>query len=565
MTRAAGLLRSPWAAPGAVAGITLLGLLVRLPGFLGYWLNPDEGIYYSAATWASWSRFWGEVASNAHPPLFFLLIRGVSALSLDFVALRSPSLVCGVLAIPALYLATRALLGTGAGLLAALLVALAPGAIVQSQVIRPYAMQVAVLGFALWFLARFASRRATGDLLGWGALLAVAILLHYGSLVVFAAAVGAAALLLASGRLGPRDALRLALAQAPALAALAALWLLHVSPRLVGGEHLQVARQGWLRPFFHHDPAGLWSGLVGLLRYAFGAPHDALALLVLALGLAVSVAERRVLLASLALLAIASAMALSWLALLPFGESRHSLYLLVVLVPCMAAGLRCLLVGRSWRHRAAAAVLALLVVHPQPLRAALGTRAAPSMAFVEHVTPRSAVERALPLLREMRARPGVVVMDEQTFYTLVPLFHPARLAMRTVGTPHATHLPRDESQAAAGDAPQGAALSRFRWDAADVLVSHAWRLRADARRPEREDHVLGFLRRADQAFPELGLAGRGAATLLFAGWGARFYAPLPALDRSRGGGCVASFELGEGFGWSRLAPARCLAGGSATP
>jgi len=557
--RPADPLGSPRAALAAVAGITLLGLLVRLPGFLGYWLNPDEGIYYSAATWDSWSRFWGEVASNAHPPLFFLVIRGVSALSLDFVALRAPSLVCGVLAIPALYLATRALVGTGAGLLAALLVALAPGAIVQSQVIRPYAMQLAVLGFALWLLARFATRRRAADLVGWGALLVIAILLHYGSLVVFAAATGAAVLLLAAGRLGPRDALRLGLAQAPALAVLAVLWVLHVSPRLVGGEHLQAARQGWLRPFFHEDAAGSWWGLVGVLRYGFGVPHDALALLVLALGLGVSVAQRRVLPAGLALLGIGIALALSWLALMPFGESRHSLYLLVVLVPCMADGLRFLVVGRSWRHRAAAVALVLLVVHPQPLRAVLGTRAAPSLASVEHVTPRAVVEQARPLLAEIRASPGVVVVDEQTFYTLVPLFHPARLAMDTVGKARASHLPRDESEDAGGDAAQGEAISRFRWDAAEVLVSHAWRLRAHPRHARREDHVLGFLRRADRAFPELGLAGRRDATLLFAGWGARFYAPLPSWDFGSGGGCVADFELHEGFGWSRLDPSRCLA------
>jgi hypothetical protein len=546
------------AAPFVVCAIALLGLLLRLPGLLDYWLNPDEGIYYSTATWPAWERFWAEVSSNAHPPLFFVLMRVVSGLSLDLTALRAPSLVFGVLAIPALYLATRELLGTGAGLLAALGVAVSVGAITQSQVIRPYAMQLSVLGFALWFLARFANRRATRDLVAWGALLWVAVLLHYSSWLAVAAMTGATIVLLGAGRIGRQDALRMLIAQAPAVATMAVLWFGHVATRLIGGDHLRIGRETWLRAFFQDDLAGLWSGLVGLLRYWFGTPHDALAVVVLAVGLGVTVWRRQLLLASLVTFGLGLAAALSLLALYPFGESRHSTYLIALLIPCLANGLRFLVVGRSRWHLAAAAVLVLLALYPQPLRDALGTSAIPLRRKVEHITPRRSLERAELVLSQARATPGVILVDEQTYFALMPLFHPARLEMRTLGRAEAPRSRLDGPKFAGSHTLEDAVISRFRWGAADVVVIHAWRLVGNPRRLSTASHVFDFLRQADQAFPDLRLSQRSDVRLFFAGWGARLYRPLEALDRSLGGGCVSSFAFHRGFGWSQLDAARCL-------
>lgn len=81
--------------------LTAVAALIRWPRFADFWINPDEGIYYSAATWPTWADLWAEVAGNAHPPTFFLLVDGVSAPSLDFDVLRLPALLFGVLAIPA--------------------------------------------------------------------------------------------------------------------------------------------------------------------------------------------------------------------------------------------------------------------------------------------------------------------------------------------------------------------------------------------------------------------------------------------------------------------------------
>jgi len=522
-----------------VAAVTLLGLILRLPGLGVWWLNPDEGLYYSMATWPAWSQFWAEVAANAHPPLFGLVIRSASFVSLEVGALRAPAFLCGVLAIPALHLATRALAGPAAGLAAALLVAWSPAALIQSQLVRPYTMQLAVLALGLWLLARGSARGAARDPIGWGALALVAVLLHYSSVLALAACAGALLILAAARVLRPRELRRWALALVPAALAAAGLWWLHVSPRFVGAGAQSAFREEWLRPFFPETGAALGAAFVGLFRYWFGPSRDALALLVFAGGLLAACLERRVLLAALVVLGFAGASGLSLLGIYPLGASRHSLYLMVFAIPCMANGVRFLAVGRSWRHALGAALLVLLALHPQPLRSALRLTRVPEAAFAEQVVARRSIEELEPLLREARSREGLVVVDWQSYSVLVPYFHPDRVRQESLDD-------------------QG--ISLFRWGEARVLASHTWRLRTGPQRPGSPDHVFGFLAHADAALPELGLSARRELRVFLAGWGDTAYASLGRADRALGpeAPCVSELVLRTGVVSARLDPALCL-------
>jgi hypothetical protein len=525
--------KKDWALVSVAA---VVGLVLRAAGPRVWWLNPDEGIYYSMATTPDWSQFWADVATNVHPPLFYLLIRGISTIDADFVSLRMLVVAWGVLAIPALYLATSALAGRKAGLVAAFLVAIAPGAVMQSQIIRPYMPMLAVVGLLVWTFARFVDTRSPRWLAGYAALLVVAVLLHYSSVLVVAC-LGLSALLgLASGRLAVRDALRLGAAHVPAAAVVAALWLVHVSTLLVGPE----APAGWddyLQPFFHADIGGLFEGLLGMFRFWAGVPLGALALAVAWVGVAVACARGRALLVCWTVGSFILAAVLSWLALYPFGGSRHSAWLFASAVPAVALGFEFLVVGRSPRHVLAAVVLIVLSVASRVLdRSPDGTLVATPLS-VERVVSREVIEKFRWRLESAKERGGLIILDHQTYFVLTPFLRDATAV--EPGTMHA-------------------GVRRLRWDGADVFVSGAWRLRADRASPGAPDHVLGFLSAIDGAFPDLQLETRERGELFFGGWGAALYRSLPVTTGKLRPGCVTRFAIAPGFGAARLTPSRCL-------
>ncbi len=50
---------------GRIAALLLvaLALVIRIPGSMEWWLNPDEGIYFSILTQPTLAAFWEEVAA----------------------------------------------------------------------------------------------------------------------------------------------------------------------------------------------------------------------------------------------------------------------------------------------------------------------------------------------------------------------------------------------------------------------------------------------------------------------------------------------------------------------
>ncbi len=172
---AAFLVRRDWVIGAALVA---LALSLRMAGLTGFWLNPDEGIYYSSLT-ASFAEFWQELESNAHPPIYYFLLRGMSFFGTDFVWFRSLSLVSGCLVVWGTYLLGRSVGGVLTGFMAGFLVEVSTGAIVLSQIIRPYMFLVAVLTFGLYFLGRYVQSRGKRDLWLYSSFMATALLTHY--------------------------------------------------------------------------------------------------------------------------------------------------------------------------------------------------------------------------------------------------------------------------------------------------------------------------------------------------------------------------------------------------
>ncbi|MBT8487480.1 MAG: hypothetical protein KJO65_01510, partial [Gemmatimonadetes bacterium] len=197
-----------------IAALVAAAVFIRLSGLSEWWLNPDEGIYYSLITRDSFQGFWQEVLANAHPPLYYMLLRGLGSLTWDFSFLRGFSVLWGAIGIVGIWAVARQLASPpspssegpqplrtsaeaagppaepdssaearviAAGFVAAFIMAFAPTPVEMAQVIRPYAFQTALLAWALFFLLAHLRAPSGRSLAGYLTLTCLALLTHYSS------------------------------------------------------------------------------------------------------------------------------------------------------------------------------------------------------------------------------------------------------------------------------------------------------------------------------------------------------------------------------------------------
>src|SRR5262245_8598202 len=169
----------PRKASHVVAGIiAALSALIRLPGLGSHWLNPDEGVHASIAALPTLAEVAAELPDHTDPPGFFLPLRLVALHTTEPAWLRLPSLCFGALAVLGVYAVGRRAFGTATGLVAAALLAVAPGEIALSQLVRQYTLQHALLAFALAALLGFLATGRRAALAAYALLLALALLPH---------------------------------------------------------------------------------------------------------------------------------------------------------------------------------------------------------------------------------------------------------------------------------------------------------------------------------------------------------------------------------------------------
>jgi hypothetical protein len=523
-----GLRRPEWIALGVVA----LGFALRAHGFTEPWLNPDEGIYYQLVHARDWDRLIAGIANNAHPPLQYLLLRGVAVFGDEFSLLRAPSLLFGTLAIWAMFRFGSEAAGWRSGLIAAALLALSPGSILMSQVMRPYALLLLLLVTSGWLCLRTLRTGAGRDLALQTAALGLAMLTHYAA---FAAA-PAFGIALLGDALAARRTRRLLAQRGAAQAALVALALgcywLHLRPNLLGGSLQLEAQRGWLNLFFPDGGLDSWLGLIGVQRYLLGRQFEALAAVGFVLGSGVLLWHRRWAAAVLLLGVGGGAITLAWQGQLPLGSTRHSSYLAAFVLPALAAPLG-FAWERGWRHGlAATAVAVAAVVWPSGLRALTGAEQLGTRNTIERVASAQSIREGLLQIERLTHEPRLIVMDRQTFAFLAPVLHELSDPARHGG---------------------GAVLAGFRWGRADVVVSQAWTLRVDARSPMARGHLGHLLARADEALPRLGIAERREGALVVGGWHVRRYQALLETDRARAAGeegAVLEWQLGPGLAYA---------------
>lgn len=489
----------------------LIALPLRLPGMREWWLNPDEGTYYSIATRTDDGDFWREVIDNAHPPLYYLLLRPLGLVTDDFFWLRTVAVACGVLAVYTTWGAARELAGRGrrgalAGLGAGALVALSPAAVELSKVIRPYMLQLVLLSGSLWLLLRHLRTRSRRALGGYVVLICLALLTHYSSALAFGAFVLTVLAWGLAQRWGVGEWRSAGLAQAVPGLLLSCLYLFHLR-RLMDSALADAALNGWLRYYMIRSPEDAWLAFMGFLRL-LGDPWlvGPLAVLFLAsLALSAGGDDRRPLILGTSGLAVA--VAGSWAGLYPLGPTRHAVWVVPFVVPVL--GWLAAEVASFPRRQMLLALSAVGVVllTGDDLGRRIGGPRAPGAA-PERVL-RSADVAIMRDVLDPQEGPSLVVMGRQTFYLLLPLY--AR--------------ERDRANFAADSS-----VFHFRIGDRDVVAASGWDLRALPGVDGDASYLLDALQTADSAFGEVDLQRDSVALLLAGGWALPVVSELSAMS-----------------------------------
>ena len=358
---------------GAALLLALAGLTVRLLAARGSSLSGDEALHFQLASAPDAAAVYRISLTNAHPPLFFLLLHFWRLAAVSEWGLRLLSVAFGAGFLWAAYRWASSLLGKAAGLGALAIAAFLPPLVSLSAEVRAYALLLLLAAAALWQLERAFESGSPGRIALFAALLALAILTHYAALRVAAGAFVYAAVRLLRQR-GPR---RLAAAWTACQAGIGALFLLlyttHLS-RLRGNALEREARADWLRMgYFQAGESWLrFAGRQALSLFEFLSSSRAagVALLVLAIAGVWRLARRGRAAALLLGLPFLLAAAGGLLGLYPFAGSRHSIDLALFAAAAAGAALASLLERSPWAALVLAAALlpAGLAAARQPAR-----------------------------------------------------------------------------------------------------------------------------------------------------------------------------------------------------
>ncbi|MGH9441991.1 MAG: glycosyltransferase family 39 protein [Thermoanaerobaculia bacterium] len=145
---------SPRRAKLLLGAIFAAALLLRLSAIHDKFLWFDEFLTANLAR-NSWGRIFGAVRAEAHPPLYFVVMKIWAAFFGDGrVALKTLSLLCGMASLGFLADAVRRVHGSEAALLAAALFGFSTVQIDQATDAKPYALLAFFVALQIWALVR---------------------------------------------------------------------------------------------------------------------------------------------------------------------------------------------------------------------------------------------------------------------------------------------------------------------------------------------------------------------------------------------------------------------------
>ena len=319
-----------------VLTVLACAVFVRVWGLWDWWLNPDEAMILSISCRETLSDLFNAAGRQAHPPLHYLILRSVLALTSNLFVLRLTSLIPALVAVVVAYYFCRRAIGTAAGVAAAMIVSFGYGPLILSQVTRPYALLGLIITGMLWSFVSFMNMRGAPALAVYSALASLALVLHYSASIAVAALGIAGLLTLIVIRATAPEFIRwLAGHIVPAIILLAFYWG-HLSDISASRE---VWTAGYLAPGFFDGPAGLWENARSVFYFCFHRPVYHLFAILFLIGLySLWVKGRKSLSVAVIIVFILNIVLAVWHKY-PFIGSRHAFFLFPFVMVSCAAGI----------------------------------------------------------------------------------------------------------------------------------------------------------------------------------------------------------------------------------
>jgi hypothetical protein len=311
-----------------VLWLMAVGLFIRVWGLHTFYFSPDDMTHLEIAPGKDLGQVWKSSLSQIHPPLIFYILHYMLKISRNEYFLEGVSLLPGVGLIGIFFLLGRKTSGLVSGVVMAYIAAFSYGAVILSEVIRPYSLLLFLVSVGLYSFISYLIEGKGRHLLQYALCLFLASSLHY-SAVVPMAGLGMVWLGWAYfQKKGVSEYLRISAVHLPAAAVLG-LSYPHVA-RIFDSGYYWALRQvkGYIDAYFADSLHGLLLNTVGLYGYLF-LPPLAIALLAASLfGLwSLEKSARRAVTAMILVIFMIS-MILNLANIYPYGGTRHCIYFL---------------------------------------------------------------------------------------------------------------------------------------------------------------------------------------------------------------------------------------------
>jgi hypothetical protein len=298
------------------------------------------------------------------------------------------------------------------------------------------------------------------------------------------------------------------------------LYLFHLRG-LMASDMADDAFQSWLSGYFAGSVREAWLAFVGLQTTIAGRGLAGPVTVLMIAALAAAVARRAWLPVVVAGSALLVGLVAAAAGVYPMGAVRHSTWMLAFALPALAWGVGFVFTsGRRWALVGVAAVV-VLVTARESVGVGIGVPDSP-WAAPERVLRRANLLTMADLLNPEGA-PRLWVMDQQTYYLLLPFYF----------------TERQEARSGPDDT-----FFHFRYGKRDMVVVQSWLLTAGSDGAQDASNLRSLTDRVERSDLLLGMGSAQEAQVIVGGWRTEVVDQLLAL---RDSGVVTNQRLVPGL------------------